>query len=282
MKYGINVPIFDEYGDARVLCELARDAESAGWDGFFLWDHLQCFDPPKHIPFTDPWVALSAIALSTERMHIGPMITAIARRRPWKLARETVALDHLSGGRLILGVGLGEPPGADFAAFGEDPTPVVRARKLDEGLDVLAGLWSTQPFSYSGEYFTVRDAVFLPKPLQQPRIPIWVAGTWPHRKPMRRAARWDGVFPFAVGDFVLPTPDELRDIVAYVREHRTSDEPFDVVLAGATPGDDLARAREYLDPYEAAGLTWWHESLNGWRAPFAYTRERIRQGPPRC
>ncbi len=281
MKYAINVPVFGEYGDARVLCALARDAESAGWDGFFVWDHLQCFDPPMHIPFTDAFVALSAIAVSTHRLRIGPMITPIARRRPWKLARETVALDHLSGGRLTLGVGLGEPPGADFAAFGEDPAPSVRARKLDEGLDVLTGLWSTQPFSYEGEYFQVHDAVFLPTPVQQPRIPIWVAGTWPHRKPMRRAGRWDGVFPFISGEFALPTPDELRAIVACAMAERTGDGPFDVVLAGSTPGDDPGRATEIVASYAAAGLTWWQEELTSRRGSLADMRARIVQGPPR-
>ncbi len=281
MKYAINVPIFGEYGDARLLCSLARDAESAGWDGFFVWDHLQFSDPPTRIPFTDAWVALSAIAVSTQRLRIGPLITPVARRRPWKLAREAVALDHLSGGRLVLGVGLGEPPVADFAAFGEDPTPSVRAGKLDEGLDVLTGLWSTQPFSHDGRYFTVRDAIFLPPPLQQPRIPIWVAGTWPNRKPMRRAARWDGVFPFMAGDFALPTPGQLHDIVGYVMEQRTAEGPFDIVLAGDTPGDDPDAAADFVASYAAEGLTWWQEGLSSQRGPLSAMRARILQGPPR-
>jgi alkanesulfonate monooxygenase SsuD/methylene tetrahydromethanopterin reductase-like flavin-dependent oxidoreductase (luciferase family) len=280
MKYAINLPNFGDYGDPQVLCALAQEAEDAGWDGFFIWDHLHRCEPSKALPITDPWVALSAIAVSTERIRIGTMITPVARRRPWQLARETVAIDQLSGGRLVFGAGLGEPPVADFEVFGEDPDLRVRARKLDEGLEVLAGLWSAAAFSYEGQYFSVRDARFLPAPRQQPRIPVWVAGTWPNRKPMRRAARWDGVFPFVGRTFVVPTPAELRSIVAYVQENRTVAGPFDVTVAGSTPGDEPHRAADMMASYAEAGLTWWQEELTEWRGPFEKMRARVLQGPP--
>ena len=282
MRYAINVPNFAEYGDPHTLVELACEAEDAGWDGFFIWDHLHLFVPPRRVPVTDPWIALAAIATATSRIRLGPMVTPVARRRPWKLARETVALDQLSHGRLILGVGLGEPRDADFAVFGEDPDPRVRAEKLDEGLEILAGLWGEQPFTYQGSHYTVRDALFSPPPAQSPRIPIWVAGTLPHLRPMRRAARWDGVVPLLAGNFGLPSPDQIRETIAYIRAHRDGDGPFDVVLAeGNTPGDDPAAAAAIVAPYAEAGLTWWQEGLHGRRGPLEAMRQRIRQGPPR-
>lgn len=175
----------------------------------------------------DPWVLLTAVALATERIRIGTMVTPVARRRRWKLARETVTVDRLSGGRLILGVGLGFPPDLDFAAFGEESDDRHRAEKLDEGLDVLTGLWSGEPFSYSGEHYQVLDAQFLPTPVQTPRIPIWVAQMYPYRGPLRRAARWDGLVPMHETD-MFPTPQQVDEVVSFVRSVRTDDAPFDV------------------------------------------------------
>jgi alkanesulfonate monooxygenase SsuD/methylene tetrahydromethanopterin reductase-like flavin-dependent oxidoreductase (luciferase family) len=282
MRFAINVPNFGDYGDARVLAQIAREAEDAGWDGFFLWDHLQYFDPSQRVPVADPWIALSAIATVTRSIRLGPMITPIARRRPWKLARETVSLDHLSGGRLTLGVGLGGPPESDFAAFGEEVDPRVRAEMLDEGLAVLTGLWRGEPFSHQGEHYQIRDALFLPPPLQQPRIPIWVGGFWPHRAPFRRAAHWDGVFPAdaATSGQRTLTPDEIGQVTRYIARHRTTAEPFDVVITGETPGDEPTRAVDIVAPYAAVGCTWWLEPLHGFRGPLDAMRDRIRQGPP--
>ena len=195
MRFAIHVPNFGDFQDLRATATLARDAEAAGWDGFFLWDHLQYGKRTSH-PTVDPWVCLAAIATQTQRIRLGPLVTPIPRRRRWKLARETVSLDHLSGGRLILGVGLGFPPDAEFASFGEDPDARTRAQKLDEGLDVLTGLWSGKPFAYAGQQVRVQQTRFRPPSLQQPRIPIWVAGSWGKATaPFRRAARWDGVCP---------------------------------------------------------------------------------------
>jgi alkanesulfonate monooxygenase SsuD/methylene tetrahydromethanopterin reductase-like flavin-dependent oxidoreductase (luciferase family) len=282
MRYGISVPNFADYGDVRLLAELAYEAEEAGWDGFFLWDHM-VFDTGWHPANVDPWVAMTAIALRTSRIRFGPMVTPVARRRPWKLARETVTLDQLSGGRLIFGVGLGDPADVDYGLFGEDTDARIRAKKLDEGLDVLAGLWSGQPFSYSGTHFQIQETVFLPPPVQSPRIPIWAAGWWPNKPPMRRAARWDGVFPLKLtgdGRPAMLTPDDLRQIIAYITEHRTSAGPFDVVIAGDTPAGDTAHVRDVLAPYAEAGVTWWLESLDSIAGSLEPLRARIRQGPP--
>jgi alkanesulfonate monooxygenase SsuD/methylene tetrahydromethanopterin reductase-like flavin-dependent oxidoreductase (luciferase family) len=157
MRYAVNVPNFEDYGDARTVAGLAADAEAAGWDGFFVWDHL-AFVKAWRLRIADPWVLLTAVALATERLRLGPMVTPLPRRRPWKLARETVTLDRLSGGRLVLGVGLGEPPEDEFGSFGEPADPVVRAAMLDEGLEVLTRLWSGETVSFSGRHYRVLPA----------------------------------------------------------------------------------------------------------------------------
>src|SRR5437763_10779934 len=213
MQYGITLPTSL---DARTLAELAHEAEEVGWDGFFYWDVI--FG-------NDPWVALTAVAMRTERIRMGTMLTPISRRRPWKLAGETVTLDHLANGRLILPVGLGAPE-TGFDKVGEETDRKVRAKMLDEGLDVLTGLWSGQPFSYSGEHYHIQDVTFSPTPLQSPRIPIWVVGAWPRMKPMRRVLRYDGVLPMKMNDdgsFAQMTPANIR-IIAYQNDNLMTEE----------------------------------------------------------
>jgi alkanesulfonate monooxygenase SsuD/methylene tetrahydromethanopterin reductase-like flavin-dependent oxidoreductase (luciferase family) len=279
MRYGLTVPNFGSYADVVAVAELARNAEGAAWDGFFIWDHISPA-ASEGAPIADPWIALTAIALSTERIRIGTMVTPVARRRPWKLARETVTLDRLSGGRLTLGVGLGFPP-EEFNTFDEDADARVRAGKLDEGLEVLAGLWSGAPFRYDGQHYRVKETVFAPVPVQSPRIPIWVAGMWPRHAPFRRAARWDGAFP--IHENITPlSPSEVSDIVAYVRSHREGGEPFDLVLSGESSGSGRLAWKESLRSYEEAGATWWLETLTDWRGSFAEMREYARGGPPRA
>lgn len=164
MFYGVHVQNSGEYGDPRILVDLAREAEEAGWDGFFIWDHL-LYSVQETLPVVDSWIALAAIALNTRHVRIGPMVTPLARRRPWKLAREAASLDLLSNGRLVLGVGLGEPAEVEFARFGEVSDARTRAAKLDEALAVLAGLWSGEPFSHEGVHYSIREATFLPTPV---------------------------------------------------------------------------------------------------------------------
>jgi alkanesulfonate monooxygenase SsuD/methylene tetrahydromethanopterin reductase-like flavin-dependent oxidoreductase (luciferase family) len=249
LKRGIFVAPFDELVEPRLVAELAQLAEARGWDGFFVWDHIRYRAPVRAV--ADPWVTLSAIAYATSTLRLGPMVTPLARRRAQKLARETVTLDHLSGGRLTLGVGLGSDRSAELGPFGDETDPRERARLLDQGLERLAEFWG-------GE--------FEPPPVQRPRIPVWVASRWPNRRPLRRAARWDGLFPIE-----LPGPDELAVLAAEVRALRDGNgAPFDFVVEVAR-GEDLA-------PWEAAGATW---VLNGFGPTprEAEVREQIEAGP---
>lgn len=284
MRYGIHIHNYGEYADPLLLGELAREAEEAGWDGVFVCDHLTMNGPRGPEPVANPWIALATIALATKRVRIGPMVTPLSRRRPWQLASEAVTLDALSRGRLILGVGAGTALQQSFAPFGEALDARERADRLDEGLNILSGLWSGQPFSYRSDRFQIDDAVFLPRPVQQPRIPIWVATTWPHRRPFRRAARWDGFWAddervdWTRGEIL--SPDVLREMVAYTRSQRSSDEPFEVVIGGRSPSEP-ARARDFLAPYADAGLTWWMEGIHPTFGSADELRARIRRGPPR-
>jgi probable F420-dependent oxidoreductase len=276
MQFGLIVQMTGLLGYPQPLVRLAREAEAAGWDGFFIWDVFGG-DANAPTPVVEPWIAMAAIASATERIRFGPMVTPLPRRRPWKLAREAASLDHLSNGRLILGVGIGDRPEA-FSRFGEDADPRVRARMLDEGLEVLTGLWSGEPLSFHGEHYRVDHALLLPRPVQQPRIPIWVGGTWPRKPSFRRAARWDGVFPGSLhGNLTL---DELREMRAYIQAHRMTDEPFDVMVGGDVPFDNPARAREILAEYAEAGVTWWVEGIGEWRGDIDAMAAFIQGGPP--
>ena len=280
MFYGIYTPNFGAETTPLLLADLAAEAEEYGWDGFFLWDHM-VYSRSQKLPLYDPWVTLAGMAMRTNRIRIGTTVTPIARRRPWKLARETVTLDHLSAGRLILSVGVGDPDEADYGTFNEPTDRKVRAAMLDEGLEILNGLWSGKPFGFQGKYYQIKKCTFLPPPVQIPRIPIWVGGFWPHKRPFRRAAQWDGCFPLNSGGPFTPPPDTLRAIRLYIEQHRQSQAPFDLVIMGFTPGKDPKAARKKLAGYAGTGLTWWLESLYRWRNSIEGMRQRIRQGPPR-
>ncbi len=281
VRFGLYLANYGEFSDVRALGDLAREAEVGGWDGIFLFDTIQPFEPGTYEPLADPFLALLAIALATERIRFGTLVTPLARRRPAKVARETVTLDRASRGRLVLGVGLGYGPSADpeFTDLGEDPDPVVRAAKLDEGLQVLTGLWSGEPFAHTGPYYQVRETTFLPRPVQTPRIPIWVGGLWPHRRPMRRAARYDGVFPlhldWAAGG--LLSPAEINAVRSYIVERRADNAPFDVVFSPSYPDNRPSPTPDWLAAYAEAGVTWWLENVTSldqakaraWEGPLA-------------
>jgi alkanesulfonate monooxygenase SsuD/methylene tetrahydromethanopterin reductase-like flavin-dependent oxidoreductase (luciferase family) len=277
VRYGIHAPNFGAFGNARDLAEMARDAEEAGWDGFFLWDQLLWTDPINQVT-ADSWIALAAMATVTERIKLGALVTPMARRRPWKMAREIVTLDHLSGGRMVLGVGLGEDDFREYSAFGEPADYATHAEKLDEGLEIISGLWSGEPFTFEGKHYQVKEVQFLPIPLQRPRIPIWVGGGWPRRRPFRRAARWDGIAP--QGIYGPLTPDDVRALIAYINEHRSASGPFDVVYIGNMP-EEKAQASSIAAEYEKAGVTWWLEDYKPWSdATVAHVRGKLRNGPP--
>jgi alkanesulfonate monooxygenase SsuD/methylene tetrahydromethanopterin reductase-like flavin-dependent oxidoreductase (luciferase family) len=261
MRFAVSIPPFT---DPATVLEMARDAETAGWDGVFLWDHLQ-WSTTTRPDVHDPWVLLGVIAQETERVVIGALVTPLSRRRPWVVAKHLVTLDHLSGGRVVFGVGLGEPPEGDFGDFGDEADPRIRAAILDEGLDVLDQLLRTGHASHQGTHLTV-DADIRPAPVQQPRPPIWVAGVVPNKRPLARARRWDGVVPIAADD--LLTPQVLADYLG-------GDVPagWDVVTSWA----EGVPADEYAD----VGATWLIEStwpVDDWVGEF---HDRVRRGPGR-
>ncbi len=280
MKYGIDIPNFDYWADPRHVAEFARQVEDAGWDGLSIWDHLLLW-PGNEVG--DPWIALAGAAAATERITLMMMVTPLPRRRPWKVAREAVSLDQLSGGRFVLGVGIGFPPEEDFGTFGEPTDERLRADMLDESLDIITGLWSGEPFSYEGEHYRIKEVTFQPTPVQQPRIPIWVAGMWPNRRPFRRAGRYDGVAPiiYRDGQFEMIAPDTLTEILAYTNQYRTDEGPFDVTVHGTALADPR-RAQDRIAALEEAGMTWWRE---GWdpQSPVSVEdwHKRVLEGPPR-
>jgi alkanesulfonate monooxygenase SsuD/methylene tetrahydromethanopterin reductase-like flavin-dependent oxidoreductase (luciferase family) len=247
MRSGLFIPLFDELANPAVVARLSAEAEQAGWHGVFVWDNLRFQEPV--IDVADAWITLAAIATATERIRLGPMVTPLARRRPVKVARETATLDRLSGGRLTLGVGLGSDQFArEYSITGEELDDRRRASMLDESLEILAAAWSGELVRHRGEHYTVDGMRFLPRPVQRPGVPVWVAGYYGKRRPVRRAARYQGFFPLG-----LDQPEQLAEIVADLASLRTEaggdlTEPYDVVVA-LPPGSDPA-------PYAAAGATW--------------------------
>jgi alkanesulfonate monooxygenase SsuD/methylene tetrahydromethanopterin reductase-like flavin-dependent oxidoreductase (luciferase family) len=247
LRFGLSIPNFAE---PDRLLDVARAVDDNGWDGFFLWDHI-VVDRQSAVPISEPWTVLAAAALVTSRVRLGTLVTPVARRRPWVLARQVTTVDHLSGGRAVLGVGLGVPPDAEYAALGEPADPARHAALLDEGLTVIDAMWSGERVEHHGEHHHVDGVQFLPRPVQRPRVPIWSAAALPARAGVRRAARWDGVAPiYSAGAELRPvTTEELSAIVAEIAQVR-GDDPFDVVVW--TVATDAAERASYAD----AGATW--------------------------
>lgn len=260
------LPLFDELADPAVAVQLAVEAEEAGWHGFFVWDHVNWRPPVQAL--ADPFVVLAAVAARTERLRLGPMVTPIARRRPVKLARETATLDQLSQGRLTLGVGLGSDRfGREFSATGEQLDDRVRGQMLDEGLEVLTAAWTGEPVHHHGQHYTVDDLRFLPRPVQQPGVPVWIAGFPGKIKPLRRAARYDGFFPVN-----LDHPDQLAEMVATITSLREpSTTQYDIAV-GLPPDTDPT-------PYAAAGATWRLIEFDPEALNLADIRAVLRAGP---
>src|SRR6266536_5551796 len=266
MRYGLYIPLFEELADPTLVARLGAEAEEAGWDGLFVWDHVRWHEPVVDV--ADPQITLAAIASATERIRLGPLVTPLARRRPAKVARETATLDRLSGGRLTLGVGLGSDRfGGELSKTGEQLDDRLRGQMLDEALQILTAAWSGEPVHHRGEHYTVDGIQFLPRPVQQPGVPVWAAGFPGNRKPLRRAARHDGFFPVN-----LDHPDQLAEIVATItdlRQHTTA--PFDIAVA-LPPGADPA-------PYAKAGATWWMPEFAPEAVSLDEVRGVLRDGP---
>src|SRR5229473_5574686 len=316
LQRGIAVPCFAE--NPMELARLGIDAERAGFDGFFLWDHIVFSDTGEGPPIVDPWLVLAVVAASTTRVRLGTMITPLPRRRPWQLARETTTLDRLSNGRLILGVGIGSPGYGDFGIFHEPQGERARAELLDEGLAVLAGLWSGERFSYQGKHFTLDPVRFRPTPVQRPRVPVWVGGVLPARKPIARAARWDGMVPirFAGGGLIRPSVRDIADVGARITAARalaggspaamaagpaadaarTAGGPAAGAAASAMPdapdrpasdfdlvvwaevADVPAQVHQIALPYQASGAPWWIETAKPEPRWWEGVQERVASG----
>jgi alkanesulfonate monooxygenase SsuD/methylene tetrahydromethanopterin reductase-like flavin-dependent oxidoreductase (luciferase family) len=279
MQYGFIFP----GGDARTLAELAHEAEAAGWDGVFVPDCIDIDNGNRALPAGfDPWVTLAAIAMRTERVRLGAIVTPPSRRRPWKLARETMTLDHLSNGRLIVAVGLGALDDGAFGKVGEATDLKTRAEMLDEGLAILAGLWSGRPFDFHGAHYQMDEMRFQP-PVQSPRIPVWVVGVWPRMKSMRRALRWDGILPQKSGapDAAM-TPADIEAMRAFIAAERGDTTAYDIIAEGETPGDDRDAASAIVRPLAEAGATRWMETRWFGALGPEEIRTRLRQGPPRA
>lgn len=273
MKYGLALP----YTTPRTVARLSQLAEESGWDGCFLGDAIWC---------EDPMIALAAAAMTTRRIRLGTMVTPVPLRIPWKLASESVALDHLSDGRLILGLGAGAV-WMGWHAFPDEVTDnQARAEMLDETIDILTLLYQKKQFDYDGKHYHLKltqldEMHYPPKPVQQPRVPLWCVGLWPRKKSMGRVLKCDGVIAEKIGSDGKPediTPDDIHEIKAYVEAHRTLLSPFDIVLNGKVADLDRTQLQDKLLPLSEAGATWWIEGL--WDATEEIATERIRRGPP--
>jgi alkanesulfonate monooxygenase SsuD/methylene tetrahydromethanopterin reductase-like flavin-dependent oxidoreductase (luciferase family) len=286
MRYLVEVPNIGDFAAPDVFAEVARRAEEAGWDALFTWDHV-VGEKELRWEIADPWILLTVAAMSTKRIRLGTAITPVARRRPSKLAREVTTLDRLSGGRMILGAGLGAPVADEFGSFGDTTDTRVLAERLDEGLHALDLLWSGKPVTYKGSHVTLDDVALLPVPVQRPRVPVWVGGIWPNKAPMRRAARWDGAIP-ATADFATgrtPAASDVRDLVRFLRGCREAnglgDRPFDIAIGGQSPAGPAGR--DLAGPLADVGVTWWVERMP-WGDDLGRAEtvlRRIDQGPPR-
>jgi alkanesulfonate monooxygenase SsuD/methylene tetrahydromethanopterin reductase-like flavin-dependent oxidoreductase (luciferase family) len=275
LKYAVYLPTHGEFADVRLLADLAQEADRAGWDGFFIWDELMpVIDGwPSS---ADSWVAMAAIAMVTERLRFGALVTPVALRRPATIARSSATLDRLSKGRFVLGVGLGNPD-ARFTTLGEEADMRTRAEKTDEFLELLTRLWSGQRVSFKGKHYSIDGLTLAPTPAQKPHIPIWIGADRQNKAPLRRAARWEGFVP-ASPDWPngVITADEYREMRDLIRSHRTSDQPFDMGVISNWTGDLPALSTEMIADYADAGVTWW--LLQAGSPELA--RRRIAAGPP--
>ena len=274
LKFGLALP----YGDARRAAKLASLAEEAGWDGCFLGDAIWC---------EDPMISLAAAAVSTHRIRLGTLIIPMPLRRPWRVASESLALDHLSDGRLILGLGAGAV-WMGWQGFPDEVTDTrARAEMLDESIDILTLLYQCKQFDYEGRHYHLKLSLvdemhYPPRPVQQPRIPLWTVGIWPMKKSIQRTLKCDGVIVEkrnAQGQGEEATPTDICEIKTYVEANRTLTTPFDIVIVGKTAGLTRAELRDRFLAWKESGLTWWVEDVIG--DPEERVLACIRQGPPR-
>jgi len=269
MKYGFVAPPLD----ANEIVNLAVEAEQAGWDGFFISESMWS---------VDAWICLTGAVMRTEYIRLGTLLSPLSIMRPWKLAIEAATLDQLSGGRVIVTVGMGAPD-TGFAEWGEETDLHMRAERVDEGIDIIYRCWKGEPFSHQGKHYNIdltHSHLVVPAPVQQPHIPIWVVGAWPRPKSMERTLRVDGIVPYIKPrgeEGRSPTPEDILAICNWLTENRTTGTHFDIIVEGQTPGNDPDRAREIIREWENVGVTWWMES---WWGAAEDRIQRLRQGPP--
>lgn len=261
MRHGLEICCGGPGIDLSTLVELGELAEKAGWDGVFFEDYLIYYAGDEPATY-DPWVMLAAIAMRTERIRLGTTVTPLPRRRPAKLARELLTLDHLSAGRATVAVGVGDPGDRGMAAFGEQADVRRRAAMLDEGIDVLTGLLSGERVQYDGAHYRVTGVRMRPAPVQSPRVPVWVGGSTQAAAVLRRAARCDGIVPYKLTDtdrWSDFTADEIHAMAHQMPATGAGGRPFDIALGGRRRRDDERAERAYLREVAAAGATWWLE-----------------------
>lgn len=277
MKFGLNViHVWNVKNPAEFLLDLAVAADEAGWDGFFLWDHITWYVPANMV---DPWMMLGTIAGRTKNLRLGTIVTPLPRRRPQIVARQLVTLDHLSHGRAVLGVGIGGDA-RDFTAFGEKFNYRLLAEKLDEALEVITELWSGEAVSYHGKHYTLDEVTFLPRPVQDPRIPIWIGGE--STSALKRVSKYEG---WVIGG---PAPsanqkgfslDQISKAIEKIKRYRDNDDQFDVVYGMEFPKEEKL-LKETLQKADLIGVTWMLEGIYGLRFNAEQALERVKEGPP--
>lgn len=261
-KRGLTLHTFDELADPYALADLATSAESSGWHGFFLWDHIHYREPVEAV--CDPWIALAAVAMRTTTIRIGQMVTPLARRRVHVVARQVVALDQLSHGRMICGFGLGlDSSGREFSSFGEQLDVRTRAEIYDESLAVFSQLLTGERVTSRGRHVVADNVRFLPKPVQS-HLPIWIAGRWPNRQPLRRASDRDGLF------LIDAEPEQVREAKKLV-ESMGSPNGFDLIT----------HVRPTVSPQQffEAGATWVLTTFDPFATRFHEVLRFIEAGP---
>ena len=264
MKYGIWIRNLGKLAPNLVV-EYAVEAEEAGWDGVFLSDVF------GEGGFSDPWIILAGIATQTGKISLGSWVTPLARRQPWQVALDLATLDQMSNGRVIFGAGLGVPD--DFTKLGLPADGKIRAEKLDEGLEIINGLWSGDSFSFKGKYYNINNVELPVVPFQKPRIPILLGGWWPNKKPFKRGARWDGIMPYW-NSLPGPIPEkDLRDAVNYYKENAVAPGEIIIPYSG-----DLSK--DYSELCRDVGATWLLAEGLGEKGKVTLDMNKIKQGPP--
>ncbi len=275
VRHGLFLPPFDGLADVERMADLAVVAEESGWDGFFVWDHL-CYPAPVH-DILDPYICLAVIAARTQRISLGPMVTPLVRRRPQVVARQAVALDRLSKGRLVMGFGIGDDyPGSELACFGELTDAGERGRALDEGLAIFLGLVSGEEVNITGEFYTARDVAFYPAAYRPHGITVWTAGRWPNRAPIRRAARHQGMVVIQMTE-----PDQVGELKMRLAEDGADLDHFDIVVWGQRDEKMEYRRDERYTQWAEGGVSWFLTGPGPFNLDYDEVREYVAGGPPR-